>query len=96
MEREKIIDKAKKLKELANRGVGGEQENARRMLETHKEKYNITDREIDGHSYSNDFFSHTSTMQDDELLAWILNDKEIQQTLMKLADALAYTLFKKR
>jgi len=45
-EREKLIEKALKLRELANRGVGGEKQNAIRFLESHKTKHNITDEEL--------------------------------------------------
>jgi len=45
-EREKIIEKALKLRELANRGVGGEKQNAIRFLETYKTKHNLTDEEL--------------------------------------------------
>ena len=83
MNREKIIDKAKKLRELADRGVGGEQENARRMLETHKEKYNITDQEIDGHTYSSDFYFEN--MNPEDILNWILSDKEFENQLIRFA-----------
>jgi hypothetical protein len=45
-EREKIIEKALKLRELANRGVGGEKSNAIRMLSDYKEKHSITDEDM--------------------------------------------------
>jgi hypothetical protein len=45
-DREKIIEKALKLRELANRGVGGEKQNAIRMLAAHREKHSITDSEM--------------------------------------------------
>ena len=51
IEREKIIEKAIKLRELANRGVGGEKENAIRMLKNHREKHNITDEELEESSH---------------------------------------------
>jgi len=55
MTRTEQLDKAKKLRELARRGVGGEMENAKRMLIQFKTKYNITDADLDGHSYSATF-----------------------------------------
>ena len=45
-ERIKIINKAKKLKELANRGVGGEKEVAQQMLDKYIKEHNITTEEI--------------------------------------------------
>lgn len=47
MEREKIIERARKLNELAKRGVGGEASNAIGFLKSWKEKYNITDKELE-------------------------------------------------
>ena len=54
-ERTKILDKAKKLKELAVRGVGGEMRNAKTMLDSYMKKHNITDDELSGHSPSSSF-----------------------------------------
>lgn len=47
--REKILDRASKLKELADRGVGGEMDNAKRFLVEYKLKYNISDSELNSH-----------------------------------------------
>jgi hypothetical protein len=55
-ERKKILDKAKKLKELADRGVGGEKDNAIRMLSAYMEKHNITDNELTGHKLDDNTF----------------------------------------
>lgn len=55
MTRPEQLDKAKKLRELARRGVGGEMENAKAMLEKFKLKYNITEADMDGHKYSAGF-----------------------------------------
>ncbi len=48
-ERCKILDKACKLKELADRGVGGEMANAKRMLGEYQTKHKISDYELDNH-----------------------------------------------
>ena len=48
-EREKILDKACKLKELADRGIDGEKDNAIRFLATYKEKHGISDQELRRH-----------------------------------------------
>lgn len=48
-EREKILDKARKLKELSDRGIGGEKENATKFLLMYKEKHNISDTELETH-----------------------------------------------
>ena len=45
-EREKIIEKAFKIRELANRGIDGEKDNAIRMLVTYRETHEITDAEM--------------------------------------------------
>ena len=44
--RNSIISKAKKLKELAERGVGGEKENAKMMFDAYIKKHNITEEEL--------------------------------------------------
>ncbi len=71
-ERRKILDKAKKLKELADRGVDGEMANAKDMLEKYMKKHDIKMSEIESHNYS----SHTefSGMTDKEFLNEILKD----------------------
>lgn len=98
-ERIKAIDKAKKLKELAVRGEPGEKDNAQRMLIAHQEKHGITDEEIAGHKYSKDFVANYGNMSDGDFLNAILhklaNDKELQQSLFKLANVLANALFKR-
>lgn len=48
-EREKILDKARKLKELADRGEGGEKENAINFLKVYMEKHNISEKELYAH-----------------------------------------------
>lgn len=67
-ERHKIIDKAKKLKELADRGVGGEKENAKRMYEAYKKKHKLTDDDVKGHEYSEDFRKEFANMTDEQIL----------------------------
>jgi hypothetical protein len=71
-ERKKILDKAKKLKELADRGVGGEMANAKEMLSKYMEKHNITFEEIESHDYSSD--TVFSGMSDKEFLNEMLKD----------------------
>ncbi len=51
-DREKIIERALKLRELANRGVGGEKQNAIRMLAEHKEKHSLTDEDLNLFTFS--------------------------------------------
>ena len=46
IQREKVLEKLGKIKALAERGVGGEKETARRMYEDLKAKYGITDGEV--------------------------------------------------
>jgi len=61
--RSKILDKAKKLKELADRGVGGEQDNAKDMLEKYMLKHSIDINEIQGHTTSNSTYSNMTDEQ---------------------------------
>lgn len=67
-ERARIIDKAKKLKELADRGVDGEKETAKRMYDAYKKKHNLTDDDVKGHKYTDDFINDIKNMTDEELL----------------------------
>lgn len=46
MTRKQVIKKLKALKELAERGVGGEKEGARLMYEKLKSKYGISEEEV--------------------------------------------------
>lgn len=48
MENEKYVSLARKLNELAKRGVGGEKENAQAKLESVMKRYNITIEDIEG------------------------------------------------
>lgn len=70
--RAKILDKAKKLKALADRGVDGEMESAKNMLTKYMEKHNITLKEIENHKFSVD--SIFSGMSDSEFLNEIGKD----------------------
>ena len=45
-EREKITEKLKKIKALAERGVGGERETAMKIYEDLKARYELEDEEI--------------------------------------------------
>ena len=46
MTREQAADKLKKLKALAEKGVGGERQDARRLYEKLKSKYGISEEEL--------------------------------------------------
>ena len=46
IQREKVIAKLVKIKALAERGIGGEQQTAQQMYEALKRRYNITDEEV--------------------------------------------------
>jgi len=71
-ERYKILDRAKKLKELADRGVGGEMANAKDMLKKYMDKHKITMEDISSHNYSSD--NTYSKMDDKQFLKEILVD----------------------
>jgi len=71
-DRQKILDTAKKLKELADRGVDGEMASAKVMLAKYMEKHNITIDEIEGHTISGD--SIFKNMSDKQILNEILKD----------------------
>lgn len=59
-ERIKIINKAKKLKGLADRGVGGEKEVAKQALDKYIKEHNITVIEMDEERISIDEFEINS------------------------------------
>lgn len=46
IQREKVIAKLVKIKALAERGIGGEQQTAQQMYEALKKRYGITDEEV--------------------------------------------------
>jgi len=62
-ERIKILDKAKKIKELADRGFKGEQTAAKDTLEKYMAKHNITIDEINGHTPINSIYGKMSDEQ---------------------------------
>ena len=64
-ERSEILDKAKKLKELADRGVDGEQSSAKAMLEKYMLKHNISLDEIQGYNSKSSFYGK---MSDEEFM----------------------------
>ena len=69
-EREKIAAKLAKIKQPAEKGVGGEKETALRMYEELKAKYDITDDEANVDEVKVRWFSY-STEIDRELLLQI-------------------------
>ena len=69
-ERNKILNKAKKLKELSERGIGGERENAKIMLEKYMLKHNILEKELNIYNES-DTFSYKH-MTDEQFLQMII------------------------
>ena len=62
--RSEVLDKAKKLKALADRGVGGEMANAKVMFDKYKQKHSITEDELNEYKES----SHYANMSDEAFL----------------------------
>lgn len=62
-ERTKILDKAKKLKELADRGYEGEKDNAKDFLEKYIKKHNIDMSELEGHTIKNSVYGSMTDEQ---------------------------------
>lgn len=60
----KILDLAKKMKALADKGVGGEKANAVDMLEKIMEKHNLTMEDIEGEKKDHHYFK-VSTKQEE-------------------------------
>lgn len=63
--RKKIIEKAKKLKALADRGVGGEQINAKEMFDKYVKHHNITEEEL---NEINSNYTEYAYMSDEDFL----------------------------
>lgn len=63
---EKVIQLAKKLKALADRGIGGEKQNAETMLKALMEKHSITMDMID----ENNLAEHTFELEDKDRKFW--------------------------
>lgn len=67
IQREKIAEKLKKIKALAERGVGGEKETAMRMYEDLKARYEIEDEEIMLDAVTLHWFSCADSLEEDLL-----------------------------
>lgn len=67
IQREKIAEKLKKIKALAERGVGGEKETAMRMYEELKARYEIEDEEIMLDAVTLHWFSYKDDLEEDLL-----------------------------
>lgn len=67
IQREKIAEKLKKIKALAERGVGGEKETAMRMYEELKARYDIEEEEIMLDAVTLHWFSYTDKLEEDLL-----------------------------
>lgn len=69
-EREKITEKLKKIKALAERGVGGERETAMKIYEDLKARYELEDEEIMQDEVTIHWFGYSNELEE-ELLKWI-------------------------
>ena len=67
MEHDRIAEKLKKIKALADRGVGGEKETAMRMYEELKARYEIEDEEIMLDTVSLHWFGYNGELEEDLL-----------------------------
>ena len=67
IQREKIAEKLKKIKALAERGVGGEKETAMRMYEELKARYEIEDEEIMTDAVTLHWFGYKDDLEEDLL-----------------------------
>ena len=69
-ESEKITEKLKKIKALAERGVGGERETAMKIYEDLKARYELEDEEIMQDEVTIHWFGYSNELEE-ELLKWI-------------------------
>lgn len=67
VQRDRIAEKLKKIKALAERGVGGEKETAIRMYEELKARYDIEDEEIMLDKVDTHWFSYSTELEEDLL-----------------------------
>lgn len=72
---ERIVDKILKLKELAERGIDGEMANAKRILQSHLDKYGITLEDIVGKQEEKQKYSfrYSSNSEKSILVQCVLN-----------------------
>lgn len=70
IQREKIAEKLKKIKALAERGVGGEKETAMRMYEELKTRYELEDEEIMMDAVTLHWFGYADELEE-KVLRWI-------------------------
>lgn len=70
IQREKIAEKLKKIKALAERGVGGEKETAMRMYEELKTRYELEDEDIMMDAVTLHWFRYVDELEE-KVLRWI-------------------------
>ena len=70
IQRDKIAAKLKKIKALAERGVGGEKETAMRMYEDLKARYELEDEEIMLDAVTLHWFGYADELEE-RVLRWI-------------------------
>ncbi len=75
---EEIMERIKKLQELAARGVGGEKVNARIMLERAMLKYGVTENELSSETKAETWFKYSGKWQRAlliQIIAYVCGDK---------------------
>lgn len=83
-DRKKIIDKAKKLKELSERGIDGEKITAKAMYDKYVEKHKITEEEMKGNFFDPSRFKG---MSDKEFM------REVSKELIKTGIGMIFSAF---
>jgi hypothetical protein len=83
-DRKKIIDKAKKLKELSERGIDGEKDTAKVMYDKYVEKHKITEEEINENIFDPSMFNG---MTDEEFI------REVSKELIKTGLVMIFSAF---
>ena len=68
IQREKALEKLRKIKALAERGVGGEKETAMRMYEDLCKKYNVSEDEAELAQLEKRWFSYSTKLEEELLL----------------------------
>lgn len=84
MTREQAAEKLKKIKALAERGVGGEKETAMRMYEELKARYEIEDEETVIDAVSLHWFGYNGDLEEEREYLQTLPIKKRQKEIFRM------------
>ena len=73
MNKDKALERARKIKELSERGIGGEKENATNMLNKLLKKYNLSLDDLEGEKIISKIFTYKNKIEQKLILQLIAN-----------------------